>query len=104
MKKIPLSSIFAFALTGLVVVGGLGCPVGTKTSVEAGVSATVDPTHCKEVQGDAGLALNTSSTVLLDCSTLTGSGTIRIEFPRRSWWDIKLAAGDGGAIDAGPGK
>lgn len=80
----------------------LGCPPGTKTSMELGVTATVDPTHCTEVKGDAGLVLNTSSDVALDCTTITGSGVVRIVFPRKSWWDIKLASSPGS--DPGPGK
>ncbi len=76
-----------------------GCPQGAKTTVTAGVTATVDPAQCAEVRPTGG-ALS-GDTVTLDCANLTGSGTIRIEFPRKAWWDAKLSRS---SVDAGPGK
>ncbi len=84
-------SLASTAMTMLV-----GCPAGTKTTVQAGVTAVIDPVNCKEAREDRG-----GSSVLLDCTTVTGTGTIRIEFPRKTWWDLKLAHS---GVDAGPGK
>ncbi len=81
----------------------VGCPAGTQTAVEAGISATVDPAHCQEAKPDAGGDPAGPNTVALDCVNLGGTGTIRITFPRTAWWSIKLASSDAG-IDAGPGK
>ncbi len=74
----------------------LGCPQGTKTTVQAGVTAVISPEACKEAREDRG-----GTSVILDCTTVTGTGVIRIEFPRKNWWDLKLAHS---GIDAGPGK
>lgn len=74
----------------------VGCPAGTKTTVQAGVTAVVDPANCHEAKEDLG-----GPAVLLDCTTVTGSGVIRIEFPRKNWWDLKLSHS---GVDAGPGK
>lgn len=84
------------ALAGPMTTVLVGCPAGTKTTVQAGVTAVIDPEHCKEAREDRG-----GTSVLLDCMTVTGSGVIRIEFPRKTWWDLKLAHS---GIDAGPGK
>jgi len=74
----------------------VGCPLGTKTTVQAGVTTIIDPQHCQEAREDRG-----GNAVILDCTTITGSGVIRVEFPRKNWWDLKLAHS---GIDAGPGK
>lgn len=102
MKRMQLPSRHAFRATLFVSILSLmtgvlvGCPAGTKTSVQVGVTAVVDPEHCREAKEDRG-----GDAVLLDCTTVTGSGVIRIEFPRKNWWDLKLAHS---GIDAGPGK
>ncbi len=102
MKKMQMPSRHAFRLFAAVMVATtavtmlVGCPPGTKTTVQAGVTAVIDPEHCKEAREDRG-----GNAVLLDCTTVTGSGVIRIEFPRKSWWDLKLSHS---GVDAGPGK
>lgn len=102
MKTMQMPSRHAFRLFAAMVMAStamtmlVGCPAGTKTTVQAGVTAVVDPEHCQEAKEDRG-----GNAVLLDCTTLTGSGVIRIEFPRKSWWDLKLSHS---GIDAGPGK
>jgi len=89
-----LVAILSLASTAMAML--VGCPPGTKTTVEAGVTAVVDPANCKEAKEDTG-----GSSVLLDCTTVTGTGVIRIQFPRKSWWDLKLSHS---GVDAGPGK
>lgn len=102
MKTMQMPSRRAFHVLAFVSLMSLGpsllvgCPPGTKTSVQAGVTAVIDPEHCQEAREDRG-----GNSVLLDCTTVTGSGVIRIEFPRKNWWDLKLAHS---GIDAGPGK
>jgi hypothetical protein len=109
MKAMKMPSRFAFRFRSFVMLTSLatsllvGCPAGTKTTVEAGIIATIDPSKCSEVRPDAGApAVSSGDTLLLDCANLTGSGTIRIEFPRKAWWDAKLSRVP--SIDAGPGK
>lgn len=102
MKKMQMPSrhvfrlftAFTLATTAMTLL--VGCPPGTKTTVQAGVTAVIDPEHCQEAKEDRG-----GNAVLLDCTTVTGSGVIRIEFPRKSWWDLKLSHS---GVDAGPGK
>lgn len=77
----------------------LGCPPGTKTSIDLGVQVNVDPQHCKEdrTKPDAPPDL-----ALLDCTSIQGGGTVRILFPRQEWHSIKQRGI--GSVDAGPGK
>ncbi len=102
MKPMQMPDRTAFRVVALLSLASLstglllGCPPGTKTTVTAGVTAVVDPEHCKEAKEDLG-----GPAVLLDCTTVTGSGVIRIEFPRKNWWDLKLSHS---GVDAGPGK
>jgi hypothetical protein len=102
MKTMKMPSRHAFRLFAALSLAStamtmlVGCPAGTKTSVEAGVTAVIDPANCKEAKEDKG-----GTSVLLDCTTVTGTGIIRIEFPRKGWFDIKLSHS---GVDAGPGK
>lgn len=100
-----LFATFVLATTAMTLIAG--CPPGTKTSAEVGVSVKVDPAHCREQRGAAPDASATDTlvvgneNVMLDCVALEGGGTIRISFPRKAWWAIRLA--DVGA-NPGPGK
>lgn len=102
MKKSPFLVTALLSVLSIFVTVTTGCPQGTKTTVEAGLSANVDPAHCQEVRGDAGEV--PGQNVALDCASLSGTGTIRIVFPRSAWWDIKIASSDAGPADTGPGK
>ena len=102
MKNHPFLVITLLSVLSLLTaVAVIGCPAGTKTTVEAGIGATVDPQNCQEVKGDAGEIPGPN--VLLNCVNVTGTGTISITLPRAAWWNIKLASSDAGK-DAGPGK
>jgi len=102
MNRMQMPSRRAFRVATFVSLVSLatsllvGCPAGTQTTVQAGVTAVIDPQHCQEAKEDRG-----GNSVILDCMTVTGSGVIRIKFPRKNWWDLKLAHS---GIDAGPGK
>ncbi len=92
-----IAMLSIIALGGFCFATALGCPTGAQTSVEASVTALVDPTHCKEAREDVG-----GATILLDCTSVTGTGILKVTFPRRAWWDMKNLRADAG--DAGPGK
>ncbi len=97
MKSRRVFNLVAFlSLASTATAMLVGCPAGTKTTVQAGVTAVIDPANCQEAKDDLG-----GPSVLLDCTTVTGSGVIRIEFPRKNWWDLKLSHS---GVDAGPGK
>jgi len=74
----------------------LGCLQGSKTTFEVGVKVGADT--CKEDRQ----APPENEYVFLDCLTVDGSGTIKVQFPRRQWYGIKLYGT--GYDDAGPGK
>ncbi len=76
-----------------------GCPPGTKTSVDAGITVSVDPT-CKEDRASPAALAAPPEQALLLCPTVGGTGSIHVVFPRKSW----LAMKDVAAVDAGPGK
>ncbi len=88
-------------LFAMVILGVLGCPPGTKTSVEAGVSVKVD-SFCKEDRTSPAAVQQPPDLALLDCPSVEGSGTVRVLFPRKAWLTIRHEGL--GAIDAGPGK
>lgn len=92
-----VTSALLWAMGG-VVLSTTSC-AGTHTTLEAGVSTIIDPAHCQERKGDSGET--SGPTVLLDCVNISGSGTVKIEFQRASWWEVKLRTSN---VDAGPGK
>lgn len=70
----------ALALTCLV----LGCPPGTQTAAEFTVKVSAD--LCKEDTSGPSSPEN----VTLSCPKVEGGGTVRIVFPRKEWWAIKI--------------
>lgn len=89
-----IGMLLVIALGVFCFATALGCPTGAQTSIEASVTARVDPEHCKEAREDVG-----GATILLDCAAVAGTGILKVTFPRRAWWDMKAPH-----IDAGPGK
>ena len=86
-------TVFMLVLTAFL----LGCPPGTKTVLEVGVK--VDADHCKE---DLSAPVPDNETVAVDCLSASGEGTIKVQFPRREWYNIVTY--HRGLLDAGPGK
>lgn len=84
---------FVFGMIALLAM--LGCPPGTKTSAEFHVTVSADA--CKEDRtGPA-----EPEFVMLECPKVEGGGVIRVQFPRREWWNMRA---HDARTDAGPGK
>lgn len=83
-------AMFTIASTFTILL--LGCPPGTKSSVD--LTVQVDPEHCKE---DKDVTTTPGDLALLDCTTV--GGTVHVQFPRKEWYAMRF-----GVPDAGPGK
>lgn len=81
---------------GLAVILLLGCPQGTKTTLDVGVRVGTDT--CKEDRS----APASNEYAFLDCADVSGEGRIRVQFPRTEWYTMRARAV--GTVDAGPGK
>lgn len=72
-----------------------GCPA--KTAVDFTVRVGVDT--CKE---DRQAEPVENEYVTLDCTKVSGEGSVRVRFPRRAWWSMQ--ARDIGNVPTLPGK
>lgn len=63
----------------------LGACKGSQTAVDFTVKVGADT--CNE---DRAAEPVDNEFVTLDCAKVSGEGSVRIRFPRRAWWDIKV--------------
>lgn len=82
-------------LMACIVVMSLGCPPGTKTSVDFTVKVSAD--LCKENKESPD---STAQQAALDCQVEAGT-SVRVLFPRREWGQMKF---HDPKADPGPGK
>jgi len=95
------SALIALIFTSISML--VGCPAGTKTSVDFTGVIKIGPDNCREDRTSETAVAAPPDQTLLTCDTgVTGEvgTTVRVLFPRKAWYDMRTY----GAVDAGPGK
>jgi hypothetical protein len=67
----------------------LGCPPGTKTTVDFTVKVGADT--CR----DAGVTSPDEDSAVIDCVKASGEGSVRILFPRSLWYRMQAPRTEG---------
>ncbi len=93
-----LQTVALLICTVALAAGPLGCPPGTTTTVSGGVSIKLDPTCTEDRTSPAAIALS-PDLALVGCPSVSGTGTVTVTLPRKSWLAMKDLV-----TDAGPGK
>lgn len=93
--KTRLYAVGGFTMACATIIA-LGCPPGTKTSLDVSVKVSADT--CTE---DKTSPQSTSDMAALTCPAVETGATVHILFPRREWSALRF---HDPKADVGPGK